>query len=58
MVQRHGHLASEHLRAAVERLVLAADSAEVTRKYPAAGTGVVQERHGAPEVCESGSTEG
>lgn len=37
MVQRYAHLAPDHLRAAVERLVHTAPPAQLSRNYPAAG---------------------
>ena len=47
MVQRYAHLAPEHLRAAVERLVPAVSPVpEVARKYPVPGAAPVTVREG------------
>jgi site-specific recombinase XerD len=58
MVQRYGHLAPDHLRAAVERLVSSGDPAQLARNYL---VGRSETAHGSDptvEVCESRATEG
>lgn len=58
MVQRYGHVSPNHLRSAVERLVVAGGVLEVARNFPALQSPVRLKRGGIVEVCDSRGREG
>ena len=58
MIQRYAHLAPDHLRDAVERLVEGPRPAELARNYPISGVSADQADHPGMQLCETERTEG
>jgi site-specific recombinase XerD len=58
VVQRYAHLAPDHLRSAVERLVARADVSELARNLPVQPAATQQVESNAVEVCDPKGTEG
>src|SRR6185295_10758859 len=58
VVQRYAHLAPDHLRSAVERLVARTDVSELAHNLPVRPSPMQQVESGALEICDPKGTEG